>query len=436
MSRLAAAVLACVLALMAPAAWGQGHAPDRSGEQPVASAPYLPFEDAWPARYGDGSGATGHGVAIPLDAAPTALAMRRGFLPGARPAREEDLADIRALLGKRADEAGITVVLEGPNSIVFERSDRPGSGIGVGPGPEAGPFKGFTFKIVSGVERAVSGRAEIALQRTWFAWYDAIDESGEPGTGAMRRAALVMPGLFGNPDPVVDRLVGHLRRNGYGVLRMFAQPSRFTERIEFVIDPDDPGSAAERIAGVLGDRAAECAYAVESAWGYAESKRPDLAALPKVVIGMSGGAMSLPTVLARDQDHYGAAVLIAGSADFWLTNERSNYRAMVDAVRARWTTPPTEEERATLDRAYLASAPLDSFHTAAALKGRPVLMLHGTIDLAAPAALGDLLWERLGRPERWTYPVGHELLFAGLPGEFGRITAWLDRAIGPGGASE
>jgi len=399
--------------------------------------PFLSSERAWPRRHGDAD-SVGHGVVVALDVKPTLLAMRQEFLPSSRRPAESDLADLAALLGATAAGSTVRAVPEGPNAIVFERvRKRARSGIGVGPGPDAGPFGGLVFKVVSGQERepADGGPRRIELERTWFAWYDALDAEGSPRPEGATRAALVMPGLFGNPEPVIDRLVQHLRRRGYGVLRMLAQPSRFTQRAEFVIDVEDLGASAARIAAVLGDRTAECAYAVESAWEFVESERREIRGVTKVAIGMSGGAMTLPTVCARNPGRYGAAVMIGGTADFWLTNERSNYRAMVDAVRVRWSAEPTDRQRAELDREYLAASPLDSFHTAAVLRGRRVLMLQGTIDLAAPSALGDILWERCGRPERWTYPVGHELLFAGLPQEFERVTAWLDTATGPGGGA-
>ena len=85
---------------------------------------------------------------------------------------------------------------------------------------------------------------------------------------------------------------------------------------------------------------------------------------------------------------------------------------------------------------YLKNAPLDSYHTAAALKGKPVLLIQGTTDLAVPSPLGDLLWERLGKPERWLQDgQGHEVLFMLLPQEFDKMMDWLDRATGlPPGA--
>jgi fermentation-respiration switch protein FrsA (DUF1100 family) len=126
--------------------------------------------------------------------------------------------------------------------------------------------------------------------------------------------------------------------------------------------------------------------------------------------------------------------MIGGGADFWLMITHSNYAKWIDAFRVTWTgRERSAEDVAGADGAYLALTPLDSFHTAAALKGKPVLMIVGDYDRAVPTQLGKLLWDRIGekdpRSEYWTRPVGHELLFVALPRDFDAIGAWIERAI-------
>jgi predicted esterase len=212
---------------------------------------------------------------------------------------------------------------------------------------------------------------------------------------------------------------------------MMSQPSRFTERADFELNAGgDLKAQAQRIAEVFDDRAAKCAYAAQAAFAHLEEKRPDLAKLPRTAIGFSGGAMTLPTVVAREEGRYAAGIMVGGGCDFWLMNQRSSYRQMIDAIHEKWDGPsPTDQDRAQLDALYLENAPLDSYHTAAALKGKPVLMIHATADLAVPAPLGDLLWERLGKPERWLQDgQGHETLFMFLPPQFDKMMDWLDKA--------
>jgi fermentation-respiration switch protein FrsA (DUF1100 family) len=145
---------------------------------------------------------------------------------------------------------------------------------------------------------------------------------------------------------------------------------------------------------------------------------------------MSGGAMILPTVVAREPDRYAAAVMIAGGANIMAILEDSNYKHMINAAEIRWNPePPEGEAREKFDQLYLRHAHLDSYHTAERLRGKSMLMLHGTHDLAVPARLGDLLWERLGQPERWVEEAGHEDLFMRLPQKAGDIIEWLVKSL-------
>jgi alpha-beta hydrolase superfamily lysophospholipase len=215
---------------------------------------------------------------------------------------------------------------------------------------------------------------------------------------------------------------------------MLSHPSRFTEQGTFAVADDaDMDEVARTISGALCDRAAECAYAVEEVVEALAEQRPRLAGMPRVALGMSGGAMVLPTVVARNADAYCGAVLIAGGADYLHIAMDSNYASWIDALRFRRPGGAILSDGCSskLCSAYRRCAALDSYYTAAALRGKPTLMLHGTADRAVPAALGDLLWERAGRPERWSFDVGHELLFLGLPMQLDRIGRWLDEHARP-----
>lgn len=288
----------------------------------------------------------------------------------------------------------------------------------------------LTFRTVSA--RAI-GEDVLELDETWFSLFEP-DQAGEP-----RAVVLLMPGLLGTPEGILQALTARLNDAGYPVLRMICQPSRFVEQAVYTIDPADGlDEEARFIAASFDNRTAECAFAVQAAFDYLNKERPALAAAPRIAIGCSGGAMTLPTVVARDPEPYKAAVLIGGGAGFWLLNERSNYAEMIGAVDARWKPAadalgdaPKEADRRKLADLYLDHAALDAFHTAAALEGKRVLMVHGSLDRAVPAPLGDALWERLGRPERWSEEVGHEALFMNLPARFDDMVRWVDAAVGP-----
>lgn len=258
------------------------------------------------------------------------------------------------------------------------------------------------------------------LERTWFSLYD-------PREGPARGVAVMMPGLFGTPEAVFDQVVRHLQSRRWVVVRMMAQPSGYTGRLEVSIDPADVTPVAKQIAATFDERAAECAYAVEAALAWAEEKRPEIAGLTRVIIGGSGGAMSLPPVVARMPGTFKAAVLIAGGADYATIAATSNYEEWVDSVHLRWQgRRGTDEEIRAFGDAYLKETKLDAYHTAAALEDVPVLVIQASRDKAVPAPQQELLWERLGRPERRLLNMGHETLFISLPLRMSGIMDWID----------
>lgn len=265
------------------------------------------------------------------------------------------------------------------------------------------------------------------LQRTWFALYEP--RHTEPDSEDAKGVVVLLPGMFGTPEPVIDSLVGQLRDRGWHVLRMLTHSSRFTEKASYTLDPSgDIDATAATIAADFGDRAAECAIATEAVCAHIAETRPDVPIGARIGLGMSGGGMVLPTVIAREPAPYRAAVFVGGGCDFAAIAMESNYTDWIDAVRIAWrdgVTTPEAAERFT--RAYRAAAPLDSYRTAPRMAGIPILMLHGETDRAVPTHLGELLWERLGKPERWTAPAGHEVLFlAFLPAKAPALLDWLD----------
>lgn len=378
--------------------------------------PFLSSDGAWPERWGrEGSRLQGVIVEERPRSLPEAGKVDAGedrrFLSGA------DRSDVEALLAGRGG-GGLTFQSEGANSFILRLPEEGAAG------------RALRRSGASMLLRFVSGRAEgdagtVTIERTWFTVLEPT--GGAPARGT----ALLMPGIFGTPEGVIDMFASRLRERGWVVLRMLAQPSRFTEAVAMPVDLDgDLVEDAAAIAEVVNQRSAECAYAVEASFAYLEEKRPELAALPRVALGASGGAITLPTVVARERDRYSAAVLVGGGAAFWLLNERSNYARWIGAFETVWTPrEPTRDDLGRVAEAYLASAPLDAYHTAAALRGKPTLFIYGTSDRAVPTPLSEVLWSRLGEPERWVRDAGHELLFMQLTAILEDVMVWLDHAV-------
>lgn len=412
---------------------------------PDASQPFLPFNNAWPNDRINTRNDPAPGLILPIHDKDSWHGMRTGR--GGLAPIEEDYVALDAWKDWAKLDHYPVIEFEGPNAFVprFYPSKDPAS-----------PREREILLFISGQDFPPSGpriTPSIRLERAAFLIQDPLGR--EPAES--RGLCVFMPGLFGTPEPIAESMSTALRKSGWTVLRMLAQPSRFTERVDFTVAPVpppvppgevSPSSATEgaapnqaaitkaldttaaQIAKVLTGRAAECAFAAQAACLHTEFSRPYLKSKSRIAVGFSAGSMTLPTVLAREPDRYSAAVLVGSGCHFWLLNSKSNYATMVGALSLTWTdierTPEREQQLA--DR-YLAHAPLDSFHTAAALQGKPVLMIQGQHDLAVPTALGDVLWERLGKPEKWMRNAGHEFLFINLHKDYAAIMTWLDTKL-------
>ncbi|MFZ4573965.1 MAG: hypothetical protein ACOYN0_06180 [Phycisphaerales bacterium] len=385
---------------------------------PTPSAELSTLAPRWPARLGFAEGDRGRGVIVEF-VTPHAKPVMQNLsfsLPPSGPERVRGMEEIIALAGEKRP---VSVLREGTRACVvavpaLNLDDK-----------ESKPFRAaMTFEFVSGASLGeADGVLQVGLERTVFSLI-------EPGAGkTVKGVALLMPGLFGTPPGTLDGLTKALNSDGWCVLRMWAQPSRFTEIVNFEIDlSKDVEAQAGEIARATGERLSECAFAVQSAFDHVEKAKPELAKLPRVAIGFSGGALSLPTVVAREPDRYSAFVMVGGGADSFLMTLKTAYTFVGGPKFTFVGEKPTNEQLLAFDRAYLERAPQDSYHTAALLKGRRVLMFNADGDTAVPAPLGNLLWERAGRPERVIHKGRHESLFFTLPAEFGRIREFLSRA--------
>lgn len=259
-----------------------------------------------------------------------------------------------------------------------------------------------------------------SLDTTWFYYYEPDKSVKSKGL------AILMPGLLGTPEGPLGQLTTKLMADGWGVLRLVAQPARFVENVEFTISPQSSAQqAVAALAELAAQRSAECAYAVQAASAFIEAKYPELKQTQRAIIGCSGGALTLPTVVAREPDRYRSCVLIGGGANFFLMTLKTNYKHVTN-VRYTFTSPADDARITELSQAYLTLSPLDSYFTVSALHNKRVWYLNGGADYAVPTPLADLLWERLGKPKRIVMEgASHELLFAQLSGYIDEIVSFV-----------
>lgn len=378
----------------------------------------------WPARWG--SDPKNRGVIIDLDPMSKLRAVHyaRHHQGRSTPGDYQDAATLAAALGV---DRGFKFKVEGPGSFVFVEpfsNDQPRDD------PPDLAFKYVSARQTTPDDASPDAQLDhIELERTWFTFRNPRPDKQTLGT------IVLLPGMFGTPEPIVDAAERYWHNKGYAVLRMLAHPSRFTQHLLLTYFEGRTDAIAQRVADTADQRIAETAYAVAAALDHSFAQHRSLAEHPVVLLGMSGGAMALPSVYAHDPDRYDAAVLIAGGANFLRIMVESNYRDWIDAILVDFDPlsdglgkPPPGVIDALAQR-YLELANLDAYHTAPQMQGTPVLILHATNDRAVPASTGDLLYERLGRPERWTYPMGHELIFAALPTQIPKIDTWLSEQL-------
>jgi hypothetical protein len=158
-----------------------------------------------------------------------------------------------------------------------------------------------------------------------------------------------------------------------------------------------------------------------------ESQLPSLKQSPFVLIGISAGALNTPAVYHELQDEVDAVVLIAGGANM--------FDIVQEGVFTNWKFTDSDGNKfsdnklQTMNVAYLNTPSRDPYFLAPLLPHDKTLIVHAKWDKVVPAENGDLLYERAGMPERWSYPSGHLGLFATFGWHAPEIVHWLDTKI-------
>lgn len=245
-----------------------------------------------------------------------------------------------------------------------------------------------------------------------------------------RGTAIVMTSLEGT-TPGEAKLMERLLADGWTIVWVSPLLPRFEAPI-----PRSASSSIETLAATLARRinrgVAQRAFAVEATMDLLDEIAPDSKSGPTIAVGSSAGAITVPAVAARLDGHVDAAVLIGGGADVYdIVTHSSLFSAAPELVIQGRPASPEEEVR--LAQQVLTRSSLDPYHTAPAMGSTPVLLVDAMFDAIVPRRNADLLYERLGEPERWSYPVGHVGLFVLLPTQVDAIMDWIEATIGEPG---
>ncbi|MEO0512166.1 MAG: hypothetical protein AAF108_04635 [Planctomycetota bacterium] len=263
----------------------------------------------------------------------------------------------------------------------------------------------------------------------------------EPSLGADRAPRGLLVVCSGLDDGANDeRLRDEALARGYVVLHAYSPVERSS--LGDLVG-DARGLAAETVEALLSEYTATTAdrYVSASATAVADGcelvfeRWAGLREGPIAVVGLSAGSQTAPAVALRIEERRGrpvdAFVAFAGGADFLSVADDSVLRGfLVDWV----DTTGTPIDSAVVGRvkaAFRERAALDPFSLAPSLRGVPSLCVQASGDRFISKPFADLLWERLGRPERWTFRGGHVTLFWRL--QLGaiddRLLDWIEGAV-------
>jgi hypothetical protein len=195
----------------------------------------------------------------------------------------------------------------------------------------------------------------------------------------------------------------------------------------------DVAVAAEELTRRIDRALVQNAQAARAVLETARRVHPSLRGAPVVVMGFSAGALSTPTVAAMLGPDVSEVIIIGGAANLLAVSQRS--RVSHGGVRLTCDgKPPGAQLVAKLEEQYLARSGYDGYHAAPLLATRPVLVVDAGMDTWVPSDLGEILYQRLGQPDRLHMALGgHEMLFYFLPKRAAWIADWIDAHAASGG---
>lgn len=244
------------------------------------------------------------------------------------------------------------------------------------------------------------------------------------------------------------RLVSKLVRGGWAVLAYdylsFGSPGRWTVPADRWSAEGATGSesasrrlasskAAATVARYVDEWLGQYALGVEAALIHVRRHFPSVNDKPLTVVGCSLGSLLLPALATRLGDNIDACVMVGSGVNILQIAGRAWQNEAYSLVRtgnATTVVVPAAERKHMLDE-YLRHSTLDPYHAAPALRRVPTLMLHARWDAIVPASGGRTLWERAGRPERWTGNFGHLWMFLTLDDVADDIVAWIEQTATP-----
>jgi len=231
-------------------------------------------------------------------------------------------------------------------------------------------------------------------------------------------------------------VVKRFRKRGWNVVVALPSDSLYRSRLPvYLSQKEDPEAAARYLAEDMDRHFHEQGQALKLARAYLKKTRPGWLGLRQILMGTSGGSFSLPAVALKNPKVWDKIIFISPGANLMKTYEKGaanifpSTLAFVDTIRGQFSPedlriPSREEYR----RMYLRAAELTRLQPsslAPLLRHEKVLFLNGSKDAILPKEEIENAYLALGRPERWTYPLGHHLIALNLLTQTGRLEKWI-----------
>ncbi len=232
------------------------------------------------------------------------------------------------------------------------------------------------------------------------------------------------------------RIVQRFCQKGWNVIVALPSDSFYRSRLPTYMESrEDPKSAAAYLARDMDLHYYEQAQAAKVALSYLKKTRPQWLQRKLILMGTSGGSFSLPAIALKNPKTWDKIVFISPGANLIRTYEKGAANIFPQTLRfidtIREALPkqiqriPNNEEYRSL---YQEAAQLTRLHPGALahqLRGLDLLFINGKYDHILPKEEIEEIYQALGEPERWTYPLGHHLLAVNLLTQIQRLDEWM-----------
>jgi len=234
---------------------------------------------------------------------------------------------------------------------------------------------------------------------------------------------------------VEEQFVHRMQNLGWNVMVGLPPDSLYRTRLPAMTSNEGTiAKGAQLLADDMDRHHAEQAYSTRAALAYLRKTRPSWLAGKKALIGTSAGSFGVPAEVQLNPD-WDAIVLVSAGTNLLSTYESgaagvfSNTLEWIKDVRK---DPPenvthilTDEEFHIIYSQAAKLTKLDPGRIGSTLRNYRLLTIHGRLDRIIPEEQFHELHQVLGKPERWTYPLGHHLIAVQLVFDAKRIDRWL-----------